>query len=297
MIFLRAFFFILLLVSTVTPAVAADIAVVDDRGKSLELSHPAQRIVALAPSITELIFAAGAGHALVGVVRFSDYPPQAKTIVSVGDASRVDLERIVALQPDLIIAWKSGNQAADIERLEQLGLKVYVVEPERLTDIPRLLRTIGLLAGSVMEANEVAEGFERTAAELRQRYAAQTPLRVFYEIWHAPLMTVNGQHMISDVIQLCGGVNVFAGLPVLTPVVSLESVIAAGPQAVVGGGSATDAAEFTAQWQQAAQPYVALAGLHAIYIAPDLIQRQTPRMLDGAREMCEQLENIRSNHR
>jgi iron complex transport system substrate-binding protein len=278
-------------------AQAAPLAVTDDRGKTIELSAPAKRIIALAPSITELMFAAGAGDTLVGVVRFSDYPPPAKSITSVGDASRVDLERIVALQPDLVVAWKSGNQTADIERLEQLGQQVYVMEPEKLEDIPRLLRTIGTLADREMAANAAAERYEHKVGELQQRYAARPPVRVFYEIWHAPLMTVNGDHMISAVIRLCGGINVFDDVPVLTPVVSLESVIAARPQVVVGGGSATTAAEFAAQWQQAARPYAALAGLHAVYVEPDLIQRQTPRILEGARVICEQLENVRSNHR
>lgn len=273
---------------------AADIAIADDRGKPVTLPAPAQRIIALAPSITELVYAAGAGARLVGVARYSDYPAQAAQIPQIGDASRVDLERALALQPDLIIGWSSGNQAADIERLEQLGFKVFVAEPATLAAIPQLLRSIGVLAGTPAPAQIAASEFERGIAALRERYGKRTKVRVFYEIWHEPLMTVNGRHLISDVIQLCGGSNVFAGVPVLTPVVALESVIAAQPEAVLGGSSATTPEEFAGLWKRYGG-YASLRNLKALYVDPDRIQRQTPRILEGAHIVCEHLEKIRQS--
>ncbi len=275
---------------------AGAITVNDDRGNLVVLAAPAQRIISLAPSLTELVFAAGAGGRLVGAARFSDYPPAAKNIPLIGDASRVDLERVLSLAPDLIVGWKSGNQIADIERLEQLGFKVYVAEPVTLTAIPQTLRAIGALTGTAGIAQRAALDFERGIAALRAQYGARRTVPVFYEIWHTPLMTVNGQHIISDVISLCGGKNVFASAPVLVPVVSLESVITARPAVVIGGSSATTPAEFAAQWRRHAG-FAELAGVPALYVYPDLIQRQTPRILDGARVICEDLENIRSNHR
>lgn len=279
-----------------TAANSAEITGTDDRGRTVTLPAPAQRIVALAPSITELAYAAGAGGKLVGVARYSDYPAAAKDIPQVGDASRIDLERVLSLQPDLVIGWKSGNQVADVERLEKLGLKVYIVEPATLAAVPQLLRAVGSLAGTGAIARNAADEFERSVAALRERYGARPIVRVFYEIWHSPLMTVNGRHMISDIIRLCGGSNVFAGIATLTPVVSLEGVIALQPEVVLGGSSATSPDEFAAQWRRY-EGFVKLRNVKAMFVDPDHIQRQTPRILEGAQTVCEHLEQIRSNRR
>jgi len=274
----------------------AEITGTDDRGRTVKLPAPAQRIVALAPSITELAYAAGAGDRLVGVARYSDYPAAAKGIPQVGDASRIDLERVLSLKPDLVIGWKSGNQVADIERLETLGFKVYIVEPATLAAIPQLLRVVGSLAGTVAIAQRAADEFERSITALRERYGGRPKVRVFYEIWHAPLMTVNGRHMISDVIRLCGGTNVFAGIATLTPVVSLEGVITVQPEVVLGGSSATTPDEFAAQWRSY-EGFVRLRNVKAMFVDPDRIQRQTPRILEGAQTVCEHLEKIRGSRR
>jgi iron complex transport system substrate-binding protein len=274
-------------------AQASAISVVDDRGVRVTIATPARTIVALAPSITELIFAAGAGDKLTGVPRFSDYPASARSVTQIGDATRIDLERVLSLKPDLVVAWKTGNHAADFERLEQLGFAVFVAEPGTLAAIPRLLRAIALLAGTTAAAEAAAAEFERGMAALGAQYRARSPVRVFYEIWHEPLMTVSGQHMISDVIALCGGLNIFSSAPTLTPVVSLESVIAARPEVVLGGSSATTPAEFAAPWMRD-ERYAGLRKVRAMYVDPDYIQRQTPRVLHGARMVCEHLETVRS---
>ena len=248
-------------------------------------------MVALAPSLAELAFAAGAGGRVVGVARFSDFPPAARAIPEVGDAARVDFERVVALKPDLILAWKSGNSPADVARLEGLGYPAYVSEPARLADIPRVLNAIGALAGTRPAAGRAAAEFEREIRALRNRYATARKVRVFYLIWHKPLLTVNGAHIISDVITLCGGENVFADLAQLTPNVSLEAVVAARPEMILGGGSAGGEQSFIAQWREAAvEP---LGGLPARYVNPDHIQRQTPRIVEGAKAVCSALENVR----
>jgi iron complex transport system substrate-binding protein len=271
------------------------VSVTDDRGKKVELAAPAQRVVALAPSLAELAFAAGAGGRLVGVARFSDYPPAAREIPQVGDAARVELERVVALKPDLILAWKSGNSAADVSRLEGLGYPAFVSEPVRLADIPRLLHAIGDLAGTRPTAAEAAGAFEREIRALRSRHANARRVRVFYQIWHKPLLTVNGAHMISDVIALCGGENVFADVRQLTPSVTLEAVITARPEAILGGASAGGEKEFAAQWRASGVP--PLRDLPAYYVSPDTIQRQTPRIVEGAKAVCSALEEVRRNRR
>lgn len=266
-------------------------SVTDDRPNTVVLAAPARRIVALAPSLVELAFAAGAGGRLVGVARFSDFPQAARAIPEIGDAARVDFERVAALKPDLILAWKSGNSPADVARLESLGYPAFVSEPARLADIPRLLNAIGALAGTQPAASAAASDFEREIGLLRGRYANARKVRVFYLIWHKPLLTVNGAHMISDVIGLCGGDNVFAGVAQLTPNVSLEAVIAAKPEAIMGGGSAGGEQSFVAQWRETAvEP---LRGLPAYYVNPDHIQRQTPRIVEGAKAVCSALEEVR----
>jgi len=265
----------------------------DDRGVLVRLAAPAERVVALAPNLTELAYAAGAGGRLVGVARFSDYPEAARRVAQVGDAARVDVERIAALEPHLVLAWKSGNQAGDLAKLARLGHVVFVTEPVRLADIPRLLRVIGMLAGTAPAAERAARAFERGIESLRARHARSRTIRAFYEVWHRPLITVSGGHMISDVIALCGGENVFARTPGLTPTVSLEAVVAARAQAIIGGARSGGDADFRREWRQA--PVAVLRSLPAFYVDPDLIQRQTPRILEGARIVCAALETVRTN--
>jgi iron complex transport system substrate-binding protein len=263
----------------------------DDRGVAVTVREPPSRIVALSPHLVEIAYAAGAGEQLVAVVRFSDYPPAAARLPRVGDAARIDLERVLALKPDLVLAWRSGNPPGDLQRLERQGLRVFVTEPRRLTDIPRLVRLVGALAGTPDVAEASAARFEAELDVLRAKYGARAPVRVFYEIWHRPLLTVNGSHVISDVIALCGGINVFSDVPVLTPSVSLEAVVQARPQLVLGGSSAMAQGELTAEWRHA-RP-AALRALPVRYVAPDLIQRQTPRLAEGARRICEHIDEIR----
>ena len=277
-------------------AQAAPLEIHDDRGRTLRLAAPATRIISIAPHLTEIAFAAGVGAKLVAVSEYSDYPPAALHLPRVGDGARVDIERILTLKPDLVLAWKSGNQAGDIARLERLGIPVWVSEASRLSDIPRLLREVAILAGESAAGERAAGDFERELDRLRERRDAQTvaqkPSRVFYEIWHRPLLTVNAAHMISDAITLCGGKNVFAAVPVLTPAVSLEAVLAARPQMVLGGGSANGDADFRAQW--ARMPLAALRTIPVRYIAPDSIQRQSPRILEGIRAICTHLDTART---
>jgi iron complex transport system substrate-binding protein len=289
----RARLALLCAVALAQPVSATPVELRDDRGHAISLAAPAQRIIALAPSITELVFAAGAGDRLVAVARFSDYPSAAAQLPQIGDAARIDIERVLALRPDLIVAWKSGNQAADVARLEELGFSVFVAEPSTLAAIPQVLRAIGALAGTSAAADGTAREFERAIADLRTRFANRMKVRVFYEIWHWPLMTVNGRHVISDVIKLCGGSNVFAAAPVLTPVISLESVIYAQPQVVLGGSSATTPELYLAAWRQYSD-YAKLRNVQVLYVDPDRIQRQTPRILEGARIVCDHLERVRA---
>ena len=254
------------------------------------MSRP-QRIAALSPHLVEIAYAAGAGSQLAAAARYSDYPDAARRLPRVGDASHLDLERMLAIGPDLVLAWKTGNRAHDLQRLERMGYPVFVTEPKRLADIARLVRTVGALAGTRAIAEQAASALERDLEALRLRYSSERAVRVFYQIWHRPLLTVNGEHLISDVIALCGGRNVFAEAPVLTPAVSLEAVVAAGPEIILGGSSAASPGDLALQWRNA--PVALARALPVEHVPPDLIQRQTPRIVEAARIVCEHLDEVR----
>jgi iron complex transport system substrate-binding protein len=264
----------------------------DDRGREIRLTHFSRRIISLSPSITELVYAAGAGDKLVGADLYSNYPDAVKSIPRIGDASNLDLERIVALKPDLVIAWRSGNAAADIRRLGRLGLNVAAVEASTLEDVSRLLRTIGKWAGTSMQAESAARIYENELGYIRRSYAHRKKIRVVQLIWHQPLMTVNGNHIISNIIDICGGTNLFASVPTLTPVIGMENLLEARPQAIVSSVSAGfDEREIRPDsWIGGS----AMESSRVIFIDPDLIHRQTPRLLPAVRKVCEELEKVRS---
>jgi iron complex transport system substrate-binding protein len=279
----------------ILPASAA-VSVTDDDGATIALAAPARRIISLAPHVTELLFAAGAGDRIVGTVRYSDHPPAASAIPRIGDSFNVDSERIVGLKPELMIVWLHGNPEAQLERLRRLGIPVFASEPRRLADIASTIRRFGQLAGTDAVAAQSARAFGEAIDALRTRYASRPAVRVFYQVAERPLLTVNGRHLIDDVIRLCGGVNDFAELRPLTPEVSAEAVLAADPEAIVtAGGEAGNATGF-ALWSRLTTMTAARRG-NFILLHSDTISRQSDRILDGARELCAKLEEARARRR
>jgi iron complex transport system substrate-binding protein len=272
-------------------AVAA--SVTDDRGRALELDRAPQRIVALAPHLAEIAFAVGAGARLVGVSSYSDYPEEAKRIPVVANNGRFDLERILRAKPDLALAWVSGNPALEVERLERRGIPVFATEARRLADIPRVLRLVGGALGLEAQAARAAHDAQGRIDSLAARYQRRGALKVFVEVWYQPLMTVNGAHLISDALRLCGGQNVFADAPMLTPSVSREALLAARAQVVIMSTGAGSEGEQAARWRAAAGalPAVRSGALYAI--DPGLLHRQGPRVLDAAQRVCEKLDLAR----
>jgi iron complex transport system substrate-binding protein len=272
----------------------AEIVVSDDSGATLRLKEPARRIVSLAPHVTETLYAAGAGDKLVGVVEYSDFPAAAQRVTRIGGYSKLDLEAIVALKPDLAVGWASGNAPAHIEKLRALGIPVYLSQPERIDDVAASLERFGELAGTQPVARAAAAAFRAKLAELRARYGTRPRVRTFYQIWKQPLMTVGGGQVISDVIRLCGGENVFAELKPLAPKVSVEAVLAANPDVIVASGMGEARPEWVDDWRQ----WTTLAAVqrdNLFFIPPDLIQRHTPRIVEGAERLCRQLEMARGN--
>lgn len=281
-----------LLVLLATSA-GAEIALRDDAGNMVRLRAPAARVVALAPDLVENVFAAGAGDHLVGVVAFSNFPPAAKTLPRLGGYAQVDLEALAAAKPDLVLAWLSGNAPAQLDRLRALGLPVFAIQPRRIDDIAANLERLGELAGTQTAAKAAAAAFRKRLAELRKRHGGRPKVRVFYEVWHQPLMTVGGGQIISDAISICGGENVFAALDALAPTVSEEAVLAADPEAIVASGMDAARPEWLDRWRRWPRLAAVRRG-NLFFVPPDLLQRQTPRLLDGAEQLCGQLEEARA---
>lgn len=285
---------VLALACVAAPLRGAPVAVTDDRGVIVRLQRPAQRIVTLTPHLTELVFAAGAGARLAGVARFSNHPAEARSLPVVSDALHTDIERLLVLKPDLVLAWRSGTPQETVARIERAGLPVFVSDAARLEEVGRSIEALAALAGTSDAGAAARMAFARGLGELRARRPAGPPVRVFYEIWPSPLMTVNERHVISEIIDLCGGVNVFGSLRPLTPEVSREALLAARPEVALGGSSAETADAYAARWAGLPPP---LSAMPAYYIAPDLIQRPTPRLLDGARLVCAHLDAVRAARR
>ncbi|WP_345813179.1 cobalamin-binding protein [Paraburkholderia sp. PREW-6R] len=281
------------------PACAA-ITVTDDTGAAVTLAAPAQRVISLAPHVTELLYAAGGGTKIVGAVSYSDYPPAAQQLPRVGDNKALDLERIVALKPDLIVVWRHGNAQRELERLRELHVPLYFSEPHRLDDVAVSLTKLGELLGTSQIADAAAASFRRDIAQLRASYASRPPVSVFYQVWDRPLMTLNGEHMISDVIALCGGRNVFAGLKPLVPTVSTEAVLAANPEVIVTaapGATKPDTSLPQLGTWRAWPGLKAVAENNLFAIDGDLINRPAPRIAQGAKALCEDLEVARTRQK
>jgi len=290
----------------------------DDSGAMVRLPAPARRIVSLAPHVTENLFAAGAGDRVVGAVDYSDYPEAAKALPRVGGYSSFDLEAIVALKPDLVVAWQSGNAAAALEKLKALGLTVYQTQPDRLEDIPANIEKLGRLAGTEGVASKAANNFRQHLTGLRKQHAGKSSVPVFYQVWHRPLLTVGGGQIISDVIRLCGGENVFANLAGKAPAVTVEAVLSADPEVIVASGMGRSSDEPSQgrpapprgaantvsvgavrdtpvgleDWRRWTRMKAVARG-NLFFVSSDLMHRPTPRLLDAAEQLCRQLETAR----
>jgi len=271
----------------------SQIQVRDDSGRTLTLAKPAQRIVSLAPHITETLFAAGAGEQVVGVVDYSDYPPAARKLPRLGSYERIDLEALLVQKPDLVIAWQSGTPLALIDKLRSLGLPVFISQSGRLASVADDLERYGQIVGKPQAGATAARQFRQRLAGLQTQYAGKPTVRVFYEVWNQPLMTIGGPQVISDVIRLCGGENVFAEMRAMAPTVSIEAVLAARPEAIVAAGMGEARPDWLDDWKKwPALPAVARGNL--FHIHPDLMHRHSPRLLDGATQLCRQLDQVRS---
>jgi iron complex transport system substrate-binding protein len=273
---------------------SAAIVVSDDTAVEVSLVAPAERIVSLSPNLTEVLFHLGVGDKIVGVDEYSVYPPVAQEIPRVNNHAAANFELILALKPDLVVAWQSGNGMQMIGRLRELGLTVFAVETEKIDAIPPLYRRLGELLGIAAQAEVLASEFSDQINALSETYRGRQPVAVFYQIWSDPLMTLNGQHLVSDVIRLCGGRNIFHDAVPIAPSVGIEGVIAADPEVIVSSGKLADLDRLRSQWLRWSG-ISAVANRHLYLVPPDLMQRQSPRLLEGIECLCDYLQNARAS--
>ncbi len=277
-----------------TTQAGAAVTVRDDDGNLVTLPKPAQRVIALAPHVTEMLFAAGGAERIVGVVTYSDFPEAAKKIPSVGDNRQVDMERVIAMKPDLIVVWMHGSSERQIDTLRQLNIPIFHSEPQKLDGIADSLLRLGQLMGTETVAQAAAADLRQQLAALAKQYANRPPVRMFYQVWDKPLYTLNGTHIVSDAIRLCGGENIFAKLKVTAPVVSIEAVLQEDPEAIFGTAEKNYGG--VSLWK----PYSTMKAVrndNLFTLNGELLNRAGPRMVAGTAALCEKLELARQHRK
>ncbi len=270
------------------------ITVLDDAGIRIELARPAQRIITLAPNLAELVYAAGAGDKMVAATRYSDFPEAVKKLPLVGDAFALNLERIATLKPDIVFVWLSGTPQRQRSALKALakrqGFAVFESEIRNVADIGSTLQRIGQLADSHSVAKAQAAALNAQWQSLAAQYAQAAPVTVFYQVWDAPLMTFNGQHIVSQAIRMCGGVQGFDNAAALTPTVSREAVLAFNPQTIVGGGESGTALN---AWKKLPQMQ-AVTNQQLRTVDAALLTRMGPRFVQAAAQLCQTIALART---
>lgn len=276
-------------------ALDSAIMVTDFTGAVITLEKPAQRIVALAPHIVENVFTAGAGKQLVGVVSYSDFPEQAKALPLVGGYAKTNLEKILELNPDLVIAWESGNSDASVARIKELGYPVYVDQPHSLDDLSKSVRDIGTLTGNSKQADAAMDQYLKRLNEFKSEHASKEKVSTFYQVWNTPLRTITGKHIISDAIRVCGGTNIYANEKTVSPIINIESLLERDPQAIIASGMSSARPDWLDDWKK----WPSLQSVkndNLFFVNPDHIQRHTVRILLGIDSICQQLDKARAKN-
>lgn len=268
---------------------ALAIEVNDDEQRLVQLSAPAERIISLVPHATELLFEIEAEHRILATVDYADYPKAAQDLPRVGDYNALNSEAILSLQPDLIIAYPGGPTRPEVDRLIDLGMTVFFSDPQSLEEISQTVRQFGTLTGQDTQAELSASTFEQGMMSLGEAYSDRTELSVFYEVWHDPFYTLNGENFISHILSLCGARNVFADLPISAPQVSLEAIVAQDPDVIVTNAQRAGS---DSHWQQR-QQMKAVRNQALVGVDPDVMHRPTPILLTGARQLCAELDEHR----
>jgi vitamin B12 transport system substrate-binding protein len=247
----------------------------------------AERVVSLAPSLTEIMLELDAGDLLVGLLDGGERPSAVKHLPSVGNFGRLELESLLQLQPDLVLLWPDSISLSQRQQLQQLGVPVLVAEPRKLAELAEQFVEIGTRVGRAEQGRHLQQRFNTGLAELRQRYRRERPLRLFYQVWDVPLYTLGGGQIISDALGVCGAENIFADLTLPAPQVSVEAVLARNPEVILAG---------VQQQLDAWNIWPALAAVEReqLWLLPDAgLERPSFQMLGALEQLCERLAGAR----
>ena len=285
---------VLLIAYSPSATSAKAISVTDDSGAIISLKQPASRILALAPHIIENVYSAGAGDLLVGSVSYANYPPEAESLPQVGGYNKYNIEAIAALKPDVIFAWQSGTPKHFFDKIKQLGIPLYIDEPSTMQEVATAIRNIGILTGKQHIAELSAKKYLDELALLRQSQTDKTPISVFYQVWHDPIYTINGKQIISDVLRLCGGINIYADEKIKAPIITIESLIERNPDVIITGTNHKSGVEPLLRWQQ--WPTMTAVKTNNLFtVNADIVSRHTARIIQGAQSVCEKFDTARNN--
>jgi iron complex transport system substrate-binding protein len=287
-ILFRLFFLILL---TVSFPVHATVSVKDDLSNIVTVQQPARRIITFSPHAMELVCTADGCDQIVGKGSYSFYPPVDRVIPEISDNRQFDVERVIALKPDLVVLWRYGISQRLIEQIRNLGIPVFISDPRKLDNIPDSISRLGKLLGTEDAANNESMKLRNKLTDLKARYAKRQIVRVFYQVSDRPLYTLNDAHIVSEGIRLCGGMNVFGSMKVLAPQINIESVLQANPDVIIHT-SVDEDSEGLAFWKK--YPIMkAVQHNHLFKLNPDLLDRPGPRLIDGVKELCEAMDMAR----
>lgn len=248
----------------------ANISVTDDLGNRIRLPHPARRIISLAPHITENLFTIGAGGQVIACTTAADYPSTVKQLTKVGNYHGVDMEAVLRLKPDLIIAWQYGIKPSQLQQLRAFNIPVFINDTKHISDIPKMLKQFSLLTGHRQKGLKVIKRFKQRMKKIKSQNHHKETVRIFYQVWKDPLITITKHSMINDAIELCGGENTFANAAGIAPQISREAYIQSHPDITIDGNTQVD---------------------------PNLLQRATPRMLTGITQLCTIIDKYRQQRK
>jgi iron complex transport system substrate-binding protein len=271
-------------------AAAAQMSIRDDLNRPVHVKKKPERIVTLAPFLTELVYAAGAGDNVIGVSKLSDFPPDARKVPQIGTGAEFSLAQLATFKPDLVLAWRDGIRKEEIERISSFGATVFTASARTLDDVPRLLKAIGLLTGNDVTV-AVAE-YEAKIERLKLENASKRRVSAFLELWNRPLTTISGTHFMTEALDICRADNVFKDLPGSAPQVTIDELYEKDPFVIVGAGSATNLDEFRSNWS-VRQGLNAVKDNRLVFIDTDTFQRPTPRTPDAIRQLCSALDAVR----
>ncbi|HUQ28613.1 MAG TPA: helical backbone metal receptor [Usitatibacter sp.] len=278
------------LIAALPLAATAQVSIRDDLNRPVFVRSKPQRIVTLAPFLTELVYAAGAGDHVIGVPKLSDFPPDARKVPHIGTGAEFSLAQLATFKPDLVLAWRDGIRKEEIERISAFGATVFAASARSLEDVPRLLKAIGLLTGNDVTA-AVAE-YEAKIERLKLENANKRRISAFLELWNRPLTTISGTHFMTEALDICRADNVFKDLPGSAPQITIDELYEKDPFVIVGAGSATNVDEFRSNWN-VRQGLNAVKDNRLIFVDTDTFQRPTPRTPEAIAQLCVALDTVR----